>query len=723
MQPELRPRGIIGTYAPVLLIAVSVLALGVGSWFLIAESLTTGVLWAAMLPAGAAAVITARRSRAVAEREWRLRSAIEADKLRLEEEQAAWAVRRSEEQRRLEGLESSLVDRAAAAAWWPAPPDPKPIEPDLLRRDEDVDRLIDASTDRVFEALREGKYVRNDRFESPLFWQDVGALVRDVAAIYQPGGDKAWLETDVRQLALAVHRAALRVSLRLEQLPGAPSSRKMADIVKWTETYRSGQGLLDYAKPLMNYVPWMYRLVRVLAGANPATLGLSVILYELVKKAGFHISVEVLERYFKNLVREFLTAVAQEAANVYGGGYGRRTKAWVLGAEAVHLARQASQSRAMLSAVVRLLDELDLRDEVDRRALLRGLVAPTFDPVKTDWLPIADRTEVLERIEALFEAQPSAMEAADLARWKAGLEARLGHRSRLEIGGGTVHDQAQLQSIATSLASWGLGRGTEVVPLRSALLQARALQEMEESARAALVASVLAEPGPAGAPLPRFDLTEPRRQAFVEDLLSLMSDLRPWGPSPDFDYLEEVGRRFRLDAAKLRTRLGAGYADALSRQLESLSPLKKLPPGAAYAALVGLEDDEQWGFAEEVKRLVIPADAGQDDKKALRSYQRELGRGASLWLLISARRAIVLRKAEVQAVSASSSQVLWEGRFSDRTVRVERVKSLTRRFAELFGGRWALPQEIPVLAGLGWEIGRGSGDRLAEALDPTTAPD
>ena len=720
MESALRPRSVIGTYWPVLLIAVSVLGLAAGSWLLIADPITMGVLWLAALPAAVAAVITARRSRRTAERERKLRAAVEADKIHLEEARAAWETEYTSQQRRLEAIEARLVDQAAALAWTPRPPDQAPVPAELLQRDEAVDRLIDTTTDRVFEALREGKYVRNDRFESRLFWDDVGTLVREVAAVYQPGADKAWLQTDARQLALAVHRAALRVSLRLEQLPTAPSSRKLADIVKWTETYRSGQSLLEYAKPLMTYVPWLYRLVRVLAGANPATLGLSVILFEIMKKAGFQISVEVMERYLKGLVREFLTAVGQEAANVYGGAYGRRSKAWVLGAEAVHLAREASESRAMFAAVVRLLDELELRDEVDRRALHRALVAPSFEPGRADWLPIEDRTDVLEKVEALFEAHPPAMAPRALARWKTGLESRLGHRSRLEIEGGTVHDQAQLESIARSLASWGRLRGAAGSVVHVELAKAAALAELEEEERSRLMQSVVDELDrvfDGRASLPRFDLTEPRKKAYIEDLIGLMGRLRPWGPEPDFAYIEEVARRFRLDPTKLRAQLGVRYVATLGEQLDAAAPTKKLPPGAAFAALVALDPDEQWDFAEDQKRLLLPTDASKDDKKVLRELQRELLRGAGLWLLASPQRAIVLRKADIQALSAASSKVVWEGRFADPSVRLERSKGLVRRSASAHGGTWSLPHETSPPTGLGLELSAAGGDRIAKGIE------
>ena len=719
MEPALRPRNVVGTYWPVFLIAVSVFALAIGSWLLVAEPLTVGALWLTTLPAAIAAVITATRNRAAAERERRLRSGIEADKLRLEEEKEAWALHRKDEQRQLEAIRRHIVDQAASLAWSPKPVDDAPVDPELLRRDEAVDRAIEATTDRVFEALREGKYVRNDQFESRLFWGDVGSLVREVAAIYQPGGDKAWLETDARQLALAAHRAALRVSLRLEQLPTAPSSRKLADIVKWTETYRSGQSLLDYAKPLMTYVPWLYRLVRVLAGANPATLGLSVILFELMKKAGFQFSVEVLERYFKTLVREFLTAVGQEAANVYGGTYGRRNRAWVLGAEAVLLAREAAQSRQMLAAVVQLLDDLDLRDEVDRRALQRALVAASFDPGRADWLAIEDRTEVLERIEALFEAHPHAMEPAAVAKWKAGLESRLGHRSRLDVDGGTVHDQAQLESIVRSLATWGRARGAAAEPLRAKLDASRTLSEVNEEERNEILRTTLARSyGPGeSVPLPRFDLTNARKEAYIDDLIDLMGALRPWGPAPDLGFVNEVARRFRLDPMKLRTRLGASYVSTLAANLDAKSSLKKMPAGAAFAALVCLEADETWDFVEDGRRILVPDDASKDDKKALRDAQRELTRGAGLWLLISERRAVLLRKPEVQEMSAGSSQVVWEGRFADPSVRVERSKGLAWTSAAAYGGRWTLPSSIDGMSGLGLELGRASGERILLGIE------
>lgn len=719
MEPVLRPRSVIGTYGPVLLIAASVAALMVGVWFFVADPITVGILWVATLPAAGAAVLTGVRHRGAAIREQRLRAGIEADRIRFEEERAAWEERLKSEQRRLEVIESHLVDQAAAVAWIPAPLDHASVDPALFKRDEKVDQLIEATTDRVYEALRESKYIRNERFEGRLFWEDVATLVRDVAAVYQPGGEKAWLETDARQLALAVHRAALRVSLRLEQLPTAPSSRKLADLVKWTETYRTTQGLLDYAKPLMNYVPWLYRLISVLAGANPATLGLSAILFTLVKQAGIHVSVDVLERIFKSLLREFLTAVGQEAANVYGGTYGRRSKAWVLGSEAVHLAREAAESRAMLAAVIRLLDTLELRDEVDRRALQRALVAPTFLPVRADWLPIEDRTAVLERIETLFEAHPSAMEPAALAKWKAGLEARLGHRSRLAVDGTTVHDEAQLDSIVRSLAMWGRRRGASPEAVKGVLRESTALTELEENERGRLVDRVVAEIGPAVdvVPLPRFDLTETRKKAFIDDLIEAMGRLRPWGPEPDFEFLYEVARRFRLDPTKLRTQLGARYTATISEHLDARSPLKKLAPGPAFAALVCLTPDEHWDFAEDGRKILSPPDATKEDKKALRDAQQELNRGAGSWLLVSELRAVLLRKPGIQDISAEGSRIVWEGRFEDRSVRVERTKAWGRSATAVFGGRWSLPPQAPPVDGLSLELSWAAGERILLGLN------
>ena len=714
-----------GTYAPVFLIFLSVVGLGASAWFLVSDAAVVGALWVGTLPSAAAAVIVARRSSEETRRERRLRSAIEADRLTLEEERAAFLAERSSTQQRLALIETSLVDRAAALDWTPSPAKTSRIEPAELKHDETVERLIDDATERVFDALREGKYVRQDRFESRLFWEDVGALVRDVAAVYQPGADKAWLEVDARQLAIAAHRTILRVSLRLEQAPAAPPSRKLSDIVRWTETYRSGQSLLEYAKPLMDYTPWLYRLVRVLAGANPATLGLSVIVFELVKKAGFRVSVDVMERYFKGIVRDFMTAVGQEAANVYGGAYGRRSKVWITGAEAVYLARQASESRPMLTEVVRLLDELDFRDEIDRRALQRALVAPQFEPQRADWMAIEDRTEVLERIEALYASHPTAMSAKTLAKWKAGLEARLGHRSRLEARNEDVHAPAQLESIAHSLARWALARGLPKDALEDRLRDAQALVSLEDQERDDLILGVIEQIGDGQTPiddaeaaLPRFDLTEAQTKAYVDDLLGLMTRLRPWGPTPDLELLDEVARRFRVDGIKLRTRLGAGYVSALAEHLQPQSPLKKLPPGAAYAALVCLETEEEWDFIEDGKRIMLRADADKTDKAALRTLQRELSRGAGMWLLVSTRRAILLRKTEVQTLSASAEQV-WEGRFEDPSVRVEQPGRWGWRTPTAHGGRWRLPDETVTASDLALEIGRAGAQRLLEGIAST----
>lgn len=612
-------------------------------------------------------------------REARLRATIEHRSEELERERSAHAAELNRQEARLRAWNRELTERAAELGR--SAPDPRRWEnpAEALPLDAAVKDRVGSTRDRIFEALRDGKYVHGEQFEGQRLAADLFEMVADIAAIYRDGDPEAWLHVDAARMAHAAHRATIRILHRARQFPGAPATRDVFELRRHLQTLQAGQDLYERFKPIAKVAPWAYKLFRVAAGANPIAYTAWSLAFEAVKRGGLELSRLTVERTLRDLLGEMVTIVGDEAALLYGGGYGRREKNHVLATEAVELARQAHQSRAMLAAVVDLLTRIPLRDETERRRLLEALGKPGFEAEAADWLPLELRTEVMQDVERLFEDHPPAMSAKAIASWRTGLEQRLGHRSKL-VSAESMHDEGQLESAAHCVLAWAHSRGIALEPVL------RALEQAEMPGRPDMA-------GPAGPTpvLPRLDLSPERQDILLEVLLDVMSRLRPWGPAPDLALLDELARRFRRkDGPKVRQRLQKAYQATVSEMLGRGGPATSGP--AAYALLLALDAGERWLHAEPFRGPRF----GSEDKAQLREakqWSEDLApKEGGMWLLASEQRWVLL--AHTSRLEATEPTLLWEGLRSDATLRLNRASGW---FASpsIEGGAWLTPKQPP----------------------------
>lgn len=614
-------------------------------------------------------------------REHRIRAAVDHERDELERERRAFVAHVERERATLNAWTRELTDRATEIGRstpnptrWSAPEEALPL-------DAEVRALISHTSDRVFEALRDGKYVRQERMDGSLLAKDLMEMVRGVASIYQDGDPEAWTHVDAGRMAHAVHRAATRLVHRLGRLPGAPSTRDVSELQKYVQGFQNSRNLLEQIRPYAEVAPKIFRAVKLVAGANPIAYTLTSLATDALVQGGKELSRRGIERALRELLGSLVEIIGDEAALLYGGGYGRRDPSYVLAAEAMELARRARSSRPMLEASLKLLSTLPLRDELERRELLEGLRSKR-SPDAATWLPLEAREEVMRKIEGHFEAHPHGMSAREVADWRAGLERRLELRSQL--GEEDTHHAGRIESAVESLVGWSHARGIGVAATLERVEASGLLESLVEADRAELLGRLQLEP-PVGPIYPRFDLSKAQQDGYLEALSEIMTRLRPWGPQPDVGFLEELARRFRrADAKKLEQKLAKGYEEQLGAMLGKGAP--SLGGTGAFCALAALEPDEVWTFAHAFPSPKLAEAANPSEAKAW--IQSSSPKGSTTTFLMSTRRCVALRHGG--ALDAPEWTVLWTGARGDPTLRIEVARGWLGA-PSLHGGVWLDP--------------------------------
>lgn len=472
---------------------------------------------------------------------------------------------------------------------------------ELSAKDQQVHDLLEAESSALYGKLKDGVYKSEDgKFDAAKARDDALDLVTRVAKVYRPESENPLLETSVEQLLRAGSRTCLHLLIVLERLPLNMKDANFATVhghlttaVKAYDVYRSAEPWLGYAgKALYG--------ARMVAGANPVTLGLSFVLTELGKAGVKHAAKKFVDHQAVNALHDLVRVVGFEVAAIYSGDFRYRDPNWVYASELASLMSRFPVSRESLAHSLREIGALTMRNEYDRVFLYRCLSShkpprPLIDARET--LSQAERQEVAKKLEKFFRTFVHGKTRPRAEEWIDDLESRLGvrlsipeleHQSEAELSG----EDNDRRRAAASLAGFLTGvKARPLADMKSLLAESRTLTGLEDDEEIARTLDALAlDPSQFFEP-PDIEADSDVLDGYFEDLIDLAVATPPQDVQAD-DLILETATYFGRDVKKTRSQIDRRYVELIAEQLPSDAPSKKVEPAAARLLVAELGEDE-----------------------------------------------------------------------------------------------------------------------------------
>ena len=341
------------------------------------------------------------------------RDQFDQDKDDLEKWRADLATQLDDQVTRIEARERALIEKFAAHQELYELPAPsvEPVglaasqEARLAENDRLVLEILQEEAERAFEKIRANGYVTDGKADVGEIRDDILALITRVARVYSPGSDRPLLETSFEQVARAAGRVCLHMLVLVEQLPMDVKQYNFHSLYSYVQKAVVAYGHYKTATPWLTYLSRGIHAGRLVAGANPVSLGAWVLATEVGKRAG----AKAIERYVNQqaigLLHDFIRVIGVEVANVYGGDFRHRDPNWIYGAELTELMGRFPISRESLREGLRQISTLQLRNEYDRIYLYRCLAdhrSAGFRCADPAVLTRAEREYIATRLEAFL---------------------------------------------------------------------------------------------------------------------------------------------------------------------------------------------------------------------------------------------------------------------------------------------------------------------------------
>ena len=471
---------------------------------------------------------------------------------------------------------------------------------ELSAKDQQVHDLLEAESSALYGKLKDGVYKGEDgKFDAAKARDDALDLVTRVAKVYRPESENPLLETSVEQLLRAGSRTCLHLLIVLERLPLNMKDANFATVhghlttaVKAYDVYRSAEPWLGYAgKALYG--------ARMVAGANPVTLGLSFVLTELGKAGVKHAAKKFVDHQAVNALHDLVRVVGFEVAAIYGGDFRYRDSNWVYASELTSLMSRFPVSRESLAHSLREIGALPMRNEYDRVFLYRCLSShkppqPLIDARES--ISQSDRQEVAKKLERFFRTFVHGKTKQRAEEWIDDLESRLGvrlsipeleHQTEAEISG----EDNDRRRAAASLAGFVIGvKARPLVEMRWLLAEGKTLGKLGEEEIATTLDMLAQDPSQFFEP-PDIDADSEALDDYFEDLIDLAVLTQPQDVQAD-DLILETATYFGHDVKKTRSQIDRRYVELIASQLPDEAPSKKVEPTAARLLAAELGDEE-----------------------------------------------------------------------------------------------------------------------------------
>ena len=265
---------------------------------------------------------------------------------------------------------------------------------DLDENERRLGELIGARCDRVWEGVRERRYVKRDRervidLDGEAIFTEIRDIVQEVATLYHAGSENAVLKARTGDVALAV-RSAIGDLLHLaHQVPYVdPVAWSVESVVTRLEQAEKGLALYKKISPYERYINAAWIAARFAAGASPLSIAAWFIGTEGAKRIGGRFLKRRAEAWAKELLEGSVGLVYLHVARIYDPQRVHRGPDWSALVEAlrIHAAIPGVDHNRKL-----LLDRIlraRIPDEFAKMALLRAL-AGDREPDRRSAPPVA----------------------------------------------------------------------------------------------------------------------------------------------------------------------------------------------------------------------------------------------------------------------------------------------------------------------------------------------
>jgi hypothetical protein len=382
------------------------------------------------------------------------------------------------------------------------------------------------------------------------------------------------------------------------------------------------------------------------------------------------VATRVINRQALALLSDVVRVIGYEVASVYGGDFRHRDANWIYAAELTEMLHQFPLSRDGLSHALKEVGALQLRSEYDRIFLYRCIAAhisarpQNFRALAC--LSAAECRAVASRLEKFLHTFIHGKTNDRVAKWKSGVETRLGVKLLVKVQPTAHSVQVQQEDAVRSLAGFLVGsKEREPHDLAGFLTKSKILSELPTADRTALLSKLEANP-PYFFEHPDLDPESDLVAKYLGDLAALQVRVAPRDAHLD-ELISDVAEYLRHDPKNVQRLLEKEYATHLTERISPESPTRKAPLEVTRAILDLLEPGELARFLYTGITLEWPAGANGTSQRG------------DLWLLGAGQRLILFGLEDDQPL------LVWRG---EGKIELNQEKGILSSTAYLRGGLW-----------------------------------
>lgn len=250
---------------------------------------------------------------------------------------------------------------------------------DLDDNERRLGELIGARCDRVWEGVRERRYVKSDGervidLDGGAIFTEIRDIVQEVATLYHAGSENAVLKARTGDIALAVRSAIGDLLHLVHQVPYVdPAAWSVESVVSRLEQAERGLALYKKISPYEHYINAAWIAARFAAGASPLSIAAWFIGTEGAKRIGGRFLKRRAEAWVKELLEGSVGLVYLHVARIYDPQRVQRGPDWAALVEVLRIHARIPgvdhNRKLLLNRILRAR----IPDEFAKMALLRAL--------------------------------------------------------------------------------------------------------------------------------------------------------------------------------------------------------------------------------------------------------------------------------------------------------------------------------------------------------------
>ncbi len=534
--------------------------------------------------------------------------------------------------------------------------------------DERIGKMIQARCDRVWDGIRDRRYVKQENGEiagldGRAVFDEVRDVVEEVARLYGKDAERAEMDARIGDIALAARSAIGELLQAARQVPVVNvTGWTVREVVVWLERVQKARRLYRMYTPWQHYLRGAVLAGRIALGVNPVTLVASTLAGEALTRVGKQVIKTYAEGWLKELLEGSVALVYLQVARTYDPGHTYRSADWLGLVEALRIHKLVPgvdhNRKVLLDRILRA----QIPDEFAKLTLLRALAddgepdSTLTPPVDFTSLPPARRQAIAESLGATLRDmrglnEPKASDAIEEMEKELsiGLQVDLigsGSREEIRIGEGFI----LLAMLARHWCGLDIGEAQQVIEGSAFAVAARKRIGDAGVNRVLLEKAMPVALDDGGLESDRVaeseqDLIEPPRDLvgdpLAEPLIASFVDLLATKAAADWpvehDHMVLFNASVLLPERKQVAALWAQYLKAVESRLRDrlkCGTLSTVPPGSAPAIL------------RQIGERALPAPAGRVVTSDVRTravavFEASSGNARARWVLLFADRVVV----------------------------------------------------------------------------------